>query len=70
MKGENELKIFTDPELEELTKTSRTLRWRERKAGRLGYCLISNQVRYTEDQVKAWLARCERPAKGAASERN
>jgi predicted DNA-binding transcriptional regulator AlpA len=56
------VRLITDEELETLTKTSRTLRWRERRRGRLCYLLLGGRVRYTEEQVRAWLARCEKSA--------
>ncbi len=52
--------LFTDDEFGQLTKTSRTLRWRWRRAGKLGYCLIGGRIRYTPKHLEDFITRTER----------
>lgn len=55
--------LLTDEEFGQLTKTSRTLRWRWRREGKLGYCLIGGRIRYTQQHFEEFIARIERKAK-------
>lgn len=55
--------LLTDDEFGQLTKTSRTLRWRWRRSGKLGYCLIGGRIRYTQRHLEEFIARTERKAK-------
>lgn len=55
--------LLTDDEFGQLTKTSRTLRWRWRRDGKLAYCLIGGRIRYTPQHLADFIARTERKAK-------
>jgi len=58
--------LLTDEEVGQLTKTSRTLRWRWRRDGKLGYCLIGGRIRYTQQHLEEFIARTEHKAKSQA----
>lgn len=56
--------LLTDDEFGQLTKTSRTLRWRWRREGKLSYCLIGGRIRYTQQHLEEFISRTERKAVG------
>lgn len=60
---ETQTTLLTDDEFGQLTKTSRTLRWRWRREGKLGYCLIGGRIRYTQQHLAEFISRTERKAK-------
>lgn len=57
------MQLYNEKDLDKITKTSRVLRWRLRRQGKLGFCLIGGRIRYTEQHIKDLIELCEKPAK-------
>lgn len=62
------MQLYDEKDLDRMTKTSRVLRWRLRRLGKLGFCVIGGRIRYTEQHIKDLIERCERPTKAKEKE--